>query len=1035
VYFAILAMGKKKVKNNDPFGGEKVEDIEFWTTSSDYDNFDVTVEGEVANEEDFKRVVESSDTTQQSEENGNWPPDCYTFLALHGPLENPVFFLFGFTVWAFQMVFLILLVLRVASKKLSTNEDTDNPDSDFFSSFIPSNVDDLSRATQYMALLSYCIFADESVKDIVTAVEMWPKIKKVKKEDNIQRIMLSCTMRFSQGILASLVVLLLVISTQDVIDIILNFTAVNFISGFDDVAFELAQWGKYGPVLEAEAKRIENLPAPPCIFRKYQHIRYFWTILPIALVLISLVSTVTYSQTSTKLWLTTRLRVQFEDGTNFENYSGCYILNRNSVMNRLTDKRVVYDGYYENPTSAKFGYCRDNRKWYLYTGDNLSACDIPPKNKIAYSEKTYSFDIASSFDGGWVSQSGTPLEVYFFEKEEELDDKQCSAFLGDGICNPNFNVADYNFDSGDCCAATCDETRCGYGTMKKLFDTDVANAYGYEDCKDPAMMPITIYLNRVFREETVFRQDTTFVDAEPRDPIMILDCEGSVLMLFVDVVMMNKAETVMIADGASCSMKIKNVTSRDTPIWFVDYTIYHGNKSDIETDPIVIATGNSFEKEVTTFRRIPACFLNKLSDHVNRTTIYTGTGPSKHAVQWLLEDSLGYSNCELTNFIERYALATINFAAPLVDTTEEADPSTSLNQENLWINKERQCAWRVVVCDINGNVSGLNLGDAAIIGTMATEIGILKSLTKIQLRGGALYGTIPPEIRELKNLEKFDIGQNFMTGTIPSGIAQLTNLQWLFISSNDFTGTIPSILGKMSSISRIEMYSNNFTSTLPDEIGSMSNLQYALFSDNLLTGTIPSVYGDLQNLNVFDISYNGINGTIPSELGRLKDLATIKLEYNKLTGSIPEELLYINENLTAFNDYANQLSGLIPIEGGVICSAEGGEHYCNCKDNCVSSPNRCGCQEAQSCCASFLEQFTKCIVCENSSLQNPDLYLRAYDLNCTIVAWVIENWILDFGTYEKCEEAKFEFKNAGCLCVGEDSTANGTTTDAYELEV
>lgn len=35
--------------------------------------------------------------------------------------------------------------------------------------------------------------------------------------------------------LACLVVLLLVINTTDVVDIVLNFTAVNFISAFDDV--------------------------------------------------------------------------------------------------------------------------------------------------------------------------------------------------------------------------------------------------------------------------------------------------------------------------------------------------------------------------------------------------------------------------------------------------------------------------------------------------------------------------------------------------------------------------------------------------------------------------------------------------------------------------------------------------------------------------------------------------------------------------------------------------------------------------------
>ena len=59
------------------------------------------------------------------------------------------------------------------------------------------------------------------------------------------------------------------VSTTDVVEIVLNFTAVNFISAFDDVAFELAQWGKYGPPLEKEANRIEELPVPPCMNQKY----------------------------------------------------------------------------------------------------------------------------------------------------------------------------------------------------------------------------------------------------------------------------------------------------------------------------------------------------------------------------------------------------------------------------------------------------------------------------------------------------------------------------------------------------------------------------------------------------------------------------------------------------------------------------------------------------------------------------------------------------------------------------------------------
>jgi hypothetical protein len=34
------------------------------------------------------------------------------------------------------------------------------------------------------------------------------------------------------------------------------------------------KWGKYGPALEAEAKRIEGLPLPDCIYLKNKHVRY-----------------------------------------------------------------------------------------------------------------------------------------------------------------------------------------------------------------------------------------------------------------------------------------------------------------------------------------------------------------------------------------------------------------------------------------------------------------------------------------------------------------------------------------------------------------------------------------------------------------------------------------------------------------------------------------------------------------------------------------------------------------------------------------
>mmetsp|Transcript_28001 Transcript_28001/g.58655 ORF Transcript_28001/g.58655 Transcript_28001/m.58655 type:complete len:246 (+) Transcript_28001:3-740(+) len=224
----------------------------------------------------------------------------------------------------------------------------------------------------------------------------------------------------------------------------------------------------------------------------------------------------------------------------------------------------------------------------------------------------------------------------------------------------------------------------------------------------------------------------------------------------------------------------------------------------------------------------------------------------------------------------------------------------------------------------------------------------------------------------------------------------------------------------MSSMTRIAMSANKFTSTLPDEIGSMSNLEKANFSSNLLIGTIPSTYGDLQEVRELDLSYNSIIGKIPTELGRLQQVKTIYLEYNKLTGSVPQELL--DGSIEDIYVYGNQLSGLIPVEGDAICSSEGGEHYCNCGNDCLGDQNYCKCEEGQSCCASFLDQLTECIICEDSELQNPDFYVKERGATCSDAANSTRE-SKQFGTDEECKKVKRALKNFGCSCLGDDPNA------------
>ena len=70
------------------------------------------------------------------------------------------------------------------------------------------------------------------------------------------------------------VVFLLVVSTHDTLEIILNFTAVNFITDLDNLAFQHARCGIFGPTLKDEARRISHKRLPDSSHRETKHVGY-----------------------------------------------------------------------------------------------------------------------------------------------------------------------------------------------------------------------------------------------------------------------------------------------------------------------------------------------------------------------------------------------------------------------------------------------------------------------------------------------------------------------------------------------------------------------------------------------------------------------------------------------------------------------------------------------------------------------------------------------------------------------------------------
>eukprot|EP00531_Pseudo-nitzschia_arenysensis_P000398 CAMPEP_0116156516 /NCGR_PEP_ID=MMETSP0329-20121206/22873_1 /TAXON_ID=697910 /ORGANISM="Pseudo-nitzschia arenysensis, Strain B593" /LENGTH=1018 /DNA_ID=CAMNT_0003653603 /DNA_START=73 /DNA_END=3129 /DNA_ORIENTATION=- len=1000
---------KKKEDDDDDLVDVPESDIAVGSAFNGGDDF----------EDELKGDAETGSEGKDSEsEGGTYPADCYSFISVHGP-TSPYFY-FGFFVWAFQVAFLILMVLRVIHPRLSTNENDDNPDAgqdnSFWAYFIPANAGNLSKATQFMALTTYCVFADESLKDIATAIETFPNFKRVKSGDNVGLIVTSCLLRLVQGVLATFVVFLLVTSTTDVIDIILNFTAVNFISAFDDVAFELAQEGKYGPALQNEADRIEELPCPPCMYRKRQHVRYALTVIPVFVTLFVSMLALTISQQSSEIWLTKTLRVQFKDDPLRGVYNGCY----NETMR--VSKRVLFESFEKNEEAAKFGYCQVDKKWYLYTGANEDPCEIMEEDKVAFSSKTYLFDFSSVAEETWYSRTGTPLELYFFDdNKNDLDYDECSSFLGDGSCDTVFNIFDHNYDEGDCCAATCEGLDCGVGALTTVFENNVTSGNGYPFCANPDMKPITIELNNVYvPPDNPLKGDTSgpFDRIPAIEPLMILDCDGiNVLMVNIKAEMKFARETVYVSDGADCEVTVKNNTGGPLDIQYVNYTVYHGNETQVDTDRIVMFNADSFTESVHKFRRIPECYFEKLSEFVDNTTIYTGDSPSNKAVDWLLQDSEGFSNCQYDSFIERYALAAINYGAPNI-----AESST----DGLWLSKQRHCVWQNVEC-VDDFVTQLDLGstdDLLLSGTIATEIGLLKNIDWLEFGSNDMYGTIPTEIGTWENLIYFGTDFARLSGTIPTEIGNLSKFVWLILTGNQLTGTIPTEIGQISTLEAFVVPNNKMDGTIPEEVGKLSLMEYFFVGTNTFTGTIPSLFGTMPRLLYLSAMANEFSGTIPSEIAQAPALQYIQLDDNILTGSIPMELF--NRTYIEFQFFGNPLSDLVLLEGKEICETDGGEIYCDCSSDCSFRPFQCECDAAQSCCQDFLEQFTPCVVCPTDGLGNPTFWVEEYITDCQGIAFYLENSLVEFGDEEKCYGGKLFFDSIGCTCSSPDDAVSLT---------
>ncbi|KAI3686053.1 hypothetical protein L1987_79723 [Smallanthus sonchifolius] len=159
-----------------------------------------------------------------------------------------------------------------------------------------------------------------------------------------------------------------------------------------------------------------------------------------------------------------------------------------------------------------------------------------------------------------------------------------------------------------------------------------------------------------------------------------------------------------------------------------------------------------------------------------------------------------------------------------------ADPNSVLQSwDPTLVNP---CTWFHVTCNTDNSVIRVDLGNAALSGTLVPQIGLLKNLQYLELYSNNISGPIPNDLGNLTNLVSLDLYLNSFSGPIPVTLGKLSKLRFLRLNNNSLTGPIPMQLTNITSLQVLDLSNNLLSGSVPDN-GSFSLFTPISFANNL----------------------------------------------------------------------------------------------------------------------------------------------------------------------------------------------------------
>jgi hypothetical protein len=377
--------------------------------------------------EDNKKT--SSDKADEHGQERLLPLDTFSLISLPKPRTYSLLLAVG--VCALQVLTLGFLVADVIDPSRNDNYLG-----------IPPNVGSAVRAGQFLAILIAVVSQDCVIDSAHVWSQGFDKCASALGNTGCEattwrspwlwRWHLSALLRFFIGCLGLAATFMLIFRAETARDVLLNFTAVEFVALLDNIVFNLALAGFVGGA-QVDAKKVSEAKSTINDERRGWVRPLSW--LSILLVMLVFWSWI-FAWQANGHYMCQKVFVQFDDELvpDLAYFSGLYTIKKASKAGSKVEyievgPTATNEGGDRSYEPAKFAYCDTRNAWVFAHGTSRQSVVDTCNDWRAISPRTSSFDITSASSSPWFAKKGSlevPLErIYLSCYDCNMGDMSC----------------------------------------------------------------------------------------------------------------------------------------------------------------------------------------------------------------------------------------------------------------------------------------------------------------------------------------------------------------------------------------------------------------------------------------------------------------------------------------------------------------------------------------------------------------------------------------------------------------------------------